>query len=302
MTLTDIRFATYNIQFGFGLDGAYDLERIAGAVSDADIICMQEVTTHWQACKFDHQPEVLASLLNRYAVYGPGYELDSSSMDAEGRVVNTRRGFGNAVLSRWPVSYSRIHALPRPVDDTVADTKTDLPRCALETVIDVPGVPLRVMSVHLSHQSRLQRLTQVAVLRALLHELPDESLIWKQPKSSQDPWSEGKLAPPVVVPTLLAGDFNFEPDDPEYGAMLASPNGPVIVDAWSIKNTAADRVRTCVESDGSRTTLDYVFMTSDLSGAVAGASVKNDREGSDHFPLVVDLDFSGATLPVPAPA
>jgi endonuclease/exonuclease/phosphatase family metal-dependent hydrolase len=285
-----VRFATYNIQFGFGLDGAYDLDRVAEAVADADIVCMQEVTTHWRACNHDHQPERIARLLNRFVVFGAGYELDSSDTDDQGRVVNTRRGFGNLVLSRWPVTYSRMHSLPRPVDVEVPDRKTDLPRCALEAVIDAPGLELRVISVHLSHQSRLQRMGQVAALRELLVSLPVESSLWKLPKASDDPWAEGAPAPPVRVPTLVGGDFNFEPGDPEYAAMLAPSDELEIADAWIAAGVAGERAKTCVESDGSLTTLDYVFMSADLVDAVTGASVRSDRDGSDHFPLIVDLD------------
>jgi len=38
-----MRVVTYNIRFGWGLDGRVDLERIAGSVGDADIIAFQEV-------------------------------------------------------------------------------------------------------------------------------------------------------------------------------------------------------------------------------------------------------------------
>jgi endonuclease/exonuclease/phosphatase family metal-dependent hydrolase len=295
-----MRFATYNIQYGFGLDGAYDLRRIADAVSDADIICMQEVTTHWQACHNNHQPEVLSLLCDRYSAFGPGYELDSRSRDADGKVVNLRRGFGNMVLSRWPIVYSRMHSLPRPLDESVPDRKTDLPRCALEAVIEFPGAPLRVISVHLSHQSRIQRLSQVAMLRTLLKELPGESPLWKLSRPARDPWSENGPVPPVKVPTLLAGDFNFQPGDPEYAAMLDSSDGFSITDAWVASSVPGDRVKTCVESDGSLTVLDYVFTSAELATMVTGVEVRNACRGSDHFPVLVDLDFGSTGGPVPS--
>lgn len=288
---TKIRFATYNIQYGFGQDGAYDLGRIADAVSDADIICMQEVTTNWKACHHDHQPDVLSARLNRHMAYAPGYEVDSSHTDTRGRVVNKRRGFGNLVLSRWPIVYSRAHSLPRPLLEQVADRHTDLPRCVLETVIDTPRVPLRIMSVHLSHQSQAQRLRQVGVLRALVNSLPHESRMWNPARAAQDPWSEGRPEPPVVGSTILAGDFNFQPADPEYAAMLEPVDGQAMVDAWRVTHSAGERATTCVESDGSQTTLDYAFVTADMTGSLSGASVRNDTKASDHFPLLLELDI-----------
>jgi endonuclease/exonuclease/phosphatase family metal-dependent hydrolase len=38
-----MRLVTYNIQFGQGKDGRFDLERIAREVEGADVIAMQEV-------------------------------------------------------------------------------------------------------------------------------------------------------------------------------------------------------------------------------------------------------------------
>ena len=39
-----MRLVTYNIQYGIGLDGRFDLGRIADAVRGADLIALQEVS------------------------------------------------------------------------------------------------------------------------------------------------------------------------------------------------------------------------------------------------------------------
>ena len=39
-----MKFASYNIQYGIGLDGRLDLARIAGEIESADVIALQEVT------------------------------------------------------------------------------------------------------------------------------------------------------------------------------------------------------------------------------------------------------------------
>jgi len=43
-----VKLVTYNIQYGLGKDGRYDLARIADEVGNADIIALQEVERHWQ--------------------------------------------------------------------------------------------------------------------------------------------------------------------------------------------------------------------------------------------------------------
>ncbi len=45
-----MRIVTYNIQFGLGKDGRFDLERVADEVDGADIIALQEVERYWQRC------------------------------------------------------------------------------------------------------------------------------------------------------------------------------------------------------------------------------------------------------------
>jgi endonuclease/exonuclease/phosphatase family metal-dependent hydrolase len=97
-----VKFATYNIQYGVGQDGRYDLARVIAELQDQDVICLQEVTTHWSTCNRDVQPDLLAKALNLYAVYAPAWEVDDSHCDPDGVITNSRRGFGNVVLSRWP--------------------------------------------------------------------------------------------------------------------------------------------------------------------------------------------------------
>ena len=43
-----MRVISYNIQYGKGMDGRFDLERSCAAVRGADIICLQEVDQYWR--------------------------------------------------------------------------------------------------------------------------------------------------------------------------------------------------------------------------------------------------------------
>ncbi|MDJ0956547.1 MAG: endonuclease/exonuclease/phosphatase family protein [Arenicellales bacterium] len=287
--------ASYNIQFGLGQDGVYNLDRIVSDVKDADIICLQEVTTNWQACNGDNQPHLLTDRLNMFGVYQSAFELDSSYRKSNGCVVNKRRTFGNMVLSRWPITYSRSHSLSRPptvIPDDFKDPRTDLPRNAVEAVIDIPGTPVRVISVHLSHLPGSQRVRQVETLRDLLFSLPNEASLWEKNDTVIEPWTQGHPAPPVAEQTILAGDFNFTPDDPEYVALLGSSNGHDLVDGWlAARQALSPHPATCVELDGSGVTLDYIFLTSEISNSVVRAEVRNNTKASDHFPLICELEL-----------
>jgi hypothetical protein len=109
-----MKFASYNIQYGLGQDGRYDLHRIASAVEEADVIALQEVERFWQRSGMVDQPAELARLLpEHHWVYGANLDMDASYRDDSGRLVNRRRQFGTMLMSRWPILSSRNFPLPK---------------------------------------------------------------------------------------------------------------------------------------------------------------------------------------------
>ena len=98
-----MRFVTYNIQYGKGRDGRFDLRRIADAVREADVIALQEVERYWiRSGLVDQAAELAALLSDHHWVYGPGLDMDASVRDPAGRPVSRRRQFGNMLLARGP--------------------------------------------------------------------------------------------------------------------------------------------------------------------------------------------------------
>ena len=68
-----MKFVSYNIQYGFGADGRYDLDRVADVIADADVIALQEVERNWQRSGNDDQPELLSRRLpHHYCGLWPG--------------------------------------------------------------------------------------------------------------------------------------------------------------------------------------------------------------------------------------
>ena len=145
-----VKLVTYNIQYSLGKDRAYDLERIVEAVRGADIIALQEVTRNFSRVTDADQPGRIAELLSDfYWIYGPTVDLDASVRRADGRVMNRRLQFGNMLLARWPILSGRLIPLPRVRTYDIINTQ----RGALEAIVDFPGGPLRVYSMHLSFLS-----------------------------------------------------------------------------------------------------------------------------------------------------
>jgi len=203
-------FATYNIHFGIGADNRYDIPRIAETLRQADIICCQEVVQGWPQNRHADQAAELAALLDRYYVfYGP-FDVDGSGTGADGKIVNRRRTFGNMILSRWPIRSSRV----RPLAHNALTNQFDLQRGVVEAVIDAPGLPVRIYSVHLSHVSAVQRLPQVSDLMEFVNGAQANGSPWDT--SASDSFIFQDAAPPMPAHAIVMGDMNFTPADPEY--------------------------------------------------------------------------------------
>src|ERR1700704_4029824 len=109
-----VKLASYNIQYGFGLDGRYDLERIVASIANADIIALQEVTRGSpRNGHVDMVAAIEALLPDHFPAYGPACALHQDPIVRDGRQVSRRFQFGNMVLSRWPILAARTLLLPR---------------------------------------------------------------------------------------------------------------------------------------------------------------------------------------------
>jgi endonuclease/exonuclease/phosphatase family metal-dependent hydrolase len=170
--------------------------------------------------------------------------------------------------------------------------RVELPRVALETVIDVDGIPLRLISVHLSHLPGKQRIGQIEKLKRLVNTLPEEAPLWDTDHRIAT-WSEDRVAPPLADSSLILGDFNFEPDSTDYDSMLSKNREHSIglVDSWTASDSRESIATTCVQSDGSLARLDYMFATEDLGQKIRSARVDHGTKASDHFPLRFALEL-----------
>ena len=288
-----IKIATYNIQYGVGQDERYDLARIAEAVRGQDIIALQEVTRHWPASRGEDQPQVLTETLGLYSTFAPALDIAAESTAPK----LARRQFGNMVLSRWPILYARSHALPRPavlVPDGFKP-KVDMPRVALEAVIDCDGQALRVFSTHLSHLPGLQRQAQLDALRQILRTVDDESPIWDEAPAVYG-WRTPEPGPPVPQGAIVLGDFNMKLGSADYAHAVAPPKdqGAELFDAWPLARESAVERATCLNYGGGQSVLDYMLVTAGFRDSIAAARVGQDITGSDHYPVFFDLDRASA--------
>ncbi len=290
-----MRFCTYNIQYGKGNDGRYDLERIAGEVAGADVIALQEVECYWKRSGDVDQASELARLLDGYHwVYGAGVDLDASYRDADGRLCHRRRRFGNMLLARQPIVQARNHLLPK----YASRGPLSIQRSALEGVIDTDAGALRLYSIHLTHLAAETRAPQVERLWEIHQRAPSEGTALSG--APAEGWSENAW-PEQAMPraAILMGDFNFAPDSAEYRRMVGplSPYGGLVtnpegfVDAWvSSGHDEAQGVTADVQ--GVPTRLDYFFVSASLAEQIERVWIDDAATGSDHQPVWLELRAS----------
>lgn len=298
-----MKLVSYNIQYGFGTDGRYDLARAARLVDGADIIALQEVERHWLRSNEDDQPEILSRLLpDYYWVYGPAFDMDAST-EREGRIVNRRRQFGPMLLSRLPIVWSRLHTLP--MRRTVRPLNTR--NAALECMIRTPAGPVRFFSLHLAHIAAEERLEQIDYLLGEHRRAGMDGGPWTGADDEKDRnWSNGQAEPESPLAAIWMGDFNSEPGSAEYRRIVGDmPYHPGAAYAGGFADAAAvaaepSDFHTHVKTIGGKLRLrrlDHCFVGGVLADRVRSVGADIGEVASDHFPLRVDIDLE---TPLPA--
>ena len=160
-----MRLLSWNIHKGIGgRDRRYSLSRIIDCIEaeNPDFICLQEVDRLVRRSQFDDQPRLLARYFRSHAVYQSNVAVGDG-------------GYGNLVLSRWPVE-SRHRILLRH--------NARKPRGAQLLQIDSPEGSLHLVHTHLGLAERERHWQMDHLLGHMLFR-------------SADP-----------LPTLVVGDFN----------------------------------------------------------------------------------------------
>jgi len=282
-----MRVVTYNIQYGIGLDGQYDVGRITDAVRGADVIALQEVTrNNPRNGNRDMVAEIGEALPEYFAAYGSNFEVNVGSRIENGRALTTTFQLGNMVLSKTPIHLSRNLLLPR----SRSFEAMNFQRGALEALIETPLGFIRFYSTHLDHRSPVERTSQIRFLRQRLLNYALEG---------------GGLSgiPEIGLPDLpypeafiVLGDFNMLPGSPEYVELAGRPDhefgmpltADLAVDVAQRLDTP-DLV-TWVDpkrpDDASRhKRIDYVFTSASLAGSLKRLWVDRQAVGSDHLPV-----------------
>ena len=172
----EIRVLCYNIHYGQGTDGVYDVARLAEVIKKVrpDLVALQEVDVGVKRSGRVHQLRELAKLTGLQARYGPTQHYEGGL-------------FGNAVLSRFPILDVVIH--PLPYTESTKERVTYPRGCIVVTVRSESGKKVRFVSTHFQHNVPEDRVAEAKAINKLLAD-----------------------SQPEVV-TILAGDMNAKPNE-----------------------------------------------------------------------------------------
>ena len=162
----EMTIVSYNIKHGQNMQKELRLEDTAKLLKSlkADVIALQEVDHETTRSAKVDQTEFLGKSLGMHYVFG-------KAMDLQGG------GYGQAILSKYPILESKVHRLPGDGE----------PRIALEVVVEpVKGKNVSFVSVHLDYRSEEKRQPQIKFLLEALQT--------------------------VKHPVVLLGDFNAKPE------------------------------------------------------------------------------------------
>jgi len=285
-----MKLVSYNIHYGVGRDGVYDLPRIVERLAGADIIALQEVSRNLVRNGGEDMVARLAEMLpDHFQVFGAAMDIDVSAAIPGAMPSDSRRfQFGNMVLSRWPIATARNLLLPR----TRRLSSGNLQRAALEALIITPSVPLRVYSVHLDHLSHEERILQIRHLKERVYAFPVEG------GAITGAAEYGFPEPPCPDEFVMMGDFNMISGSRDYHAMTGEPDpqkGRHLlwdqpVDAFALKPLPASAVTFLDDTKPeSSKVIDYAFLHAALAPRVVGVSIDADAMGSDHLPVWLEL-------------
>ena len=216
----NITVMTYNIQHGhihLSDPGRIDLTETAAVIRDsgADIIGLNEVRGLGEHPDYTAQVEQMAAFLGFHCIFGRSIYVGGHNPD------------GNAVLSRWPISESKVHHIPDPPSSL--RTGRFEHRSILRAVAELPdGGDFAVFTSHfgLSPEEQRNAVTLAAALTAAER-----------------------------LPFVLMGDFNVTPDDP----VLAPLNESLTVTNGFLEGQLSH------PSHAPRDRIDYIYAAPGLT-------------------------------------
>ncbi|KLN59257.1 hypothetical protein WH96_18240 [Kiloniella spongiae] len=279
---------SWNIQCGLGVDNVVDLGRIAKVIKsqgDPDIICLQEVARFDPISDKGQAADQYTILSNLFPEHTPFF---GPAIDHLYPGEDNRRQFGNMILSRLPVLQVFNHLLPQPRPEIPCK---NMPRQALEVVVNLESGPLRITTTHMEYHCAKQRYSQAEYLCKV-----QEEVIANQDYHSIAPSSGPYAAIHRPERSIICGDFNAVVGEETYRLLNSEilETSKHYIDAWSAFHNDKKHAPTCGIFDPEQWPegphcRDFFFITESLTALVANIFVDEQTDASDHQPVILEL-------------
>ena len=176
-----LRVVTYNIYGGRGRMTDDDLAALTKVLSTLkpDLVALQEVDRNTARSRKKDVSLILGKSLGMHSMFGAAMPLSGGE-------------YGDAILSRWPMTPAEHIALPSSPDRE----KRNLIAARIE-IPEIRGGPIWFGSTHFDHiEGDTDRLPQAKAVVEVIHQ--------------------------AGMPGVVAGDFNCEPDSEPFRIMSAA--------------------------------------------------------------------------------
>jgi endonuclease/exonuclease/phosphatase family metal-dependent hydrolase len=161
--------------------------------------------------------------------------------------------------------------------------------CTVLTVLDPRLGPVRIMTTHLEFYSKPQRMAQAKALRALHAEYTQQAVAPPEQSSDGSPF-QSKVH---TANAILCGDFNLQPQEPEYAELTAVDLPGRLWDSWRLLHGDAPHQPTFLVHDRTYGPVpiacDFVFVSDSLKDRVRSIAIDGATQVSDHQPVLVEL-------------
>ena len=168
------RIVSWNLERGIELGGQLEVFRSDPYLVDADVVLLTETDVGMARSGNEAVAQKLAHELSMNFVFAPCYLNLSKGSGVEYEICgeNQLGLHGNAILSRYPLSKARRVPLSNGKDKMQGREKRLGSQAAVVADVELPGLPVTAVAVHLDAQSRQSH--RCAQMRDVLDSLSEE--------------------------------------------------------------------------------------------------------------------------------
>ena len=241
-----LRIMSYNVHGCKGMDSRISTDRIARVIAryNPDVVALQEIDAGRSRSFGIDQAQRIAMILEMSFHFHPAFQYKEEQ-------------YGNAILSRYPMSLVKNDVLPKLWNKAFLEF-----RGAIWVMVDYQGTKVNIINTHLSLWPK-ERLLQIkTLLDGDWLERPDRS-----------------------GPVILCGDLNMVPNSPVYKEICKKFKDSQLM-------VAGHKPLKTWFAGLPIMRIDHIFVTPEFRvNSIQVSHTALERSASDHLPIIADLSL-----------